>query len=111
MRIRDGNEILLVVMKFFFDTSLSLSLHHGFGLDIIHSRSFKRSDTFFSETFTFIFDKERVLLQPANSLLQPAKKVRLLTKFYFSRRDINADRLLRNTVGEPKTSLVNQIHT
>ena len=32
---------------------------------------------FVSEIFTFIFDMERVLLQPANSLLQPAKKVRI----------------------------------
>ena len=30
---------------------------------------------FVSELLTFIFDIERVLLQPANSLLQPAKKV------------------------------------
>ena len=30
-----------------------------------------------SEILTFIFDMERVLQQPANSLLQPAKKVRI----------------------------------
>ena len=32
---------------------------------------------FVSELFTFIFDMERVLLKPANSLLQQAKKVRI----------------------------------
>ena len=46
---------------------------------LAHPRSCKSSDTL--EIFTYIFDIERVLLQPANSLLQPAKKVRIKTKF------------------------------
>ena len=37
----------------------------------VSPRSFKRNFV------TFIFDMERVLLQPAKSLLQPAKKVRI----------------------------------
>ena len=37
----------------------------------------KKERYFVSEIFTVIFDMERVLLQPANSLLQPAKKVRI----------------------------------
>ena len=37
----------------------------------------KKERYFVSEIFTFIFDMERVLLQPANSLLKPAKKVRI----------------------------------
>ena len=35
----------------------------------------KKEQYFVSEILTYIFDIERVLLQPANSLLQPAKKV------------------------------------
>ena len=37
----------------------------------------QKERNFVSEIFTFIFDMERVLLQPDNSLLQPAKKVRI----------------------------------
>ena len=44
----------------------------------LHPRSCKRSDTLFQKSLLlFTFDMERVLLQPANSLLQPAKKVRI----------------------------------
>ena len=37
----------------------------------------EKEQNFVSDILTFIFDMERVLLQPANSLLQPAKKVRI----------------------------------
>ena len=36
-----------------------------------------KGEKFVSEIFIFIFDMERVLLEPANSLLRPAKKVRI----------------------------------
>ena len=42
----------------------------------------RRLTNFVSEILTFIFDMEGVLLQPANSLLKPAKKARVLTKFH-----------------------------
>ena len=38
----------------------------------------KKERNFVSDVLTFIFDMERVILQPANSLLQQAKKVRIL---------------------------------
>ena len=46
-------------------------------------RSCKRSDTLFQKSLLLFstLNMERVLLQPANSLLQPAKKVRIYTKF------------------------------
>ena len=43
-------------------------------------RSCKRSNTLFQKSFLLI-EIERVLLQPSNSLFQPAKKVRIWTKF------------------------------
>ena len=39
-------------------------------------QGFVKGEVFCFRYLVFIFDMERVLLQPANSLLQPAKKVR-----------------------------------
>ena len=54
---------------FIFNSSFYLSLTDTQGLE--------KERNFVSEILTFIFGMERVLLQPANSLLQPAKKVRI----------------------------------
>ena len=49
---------------------------------------------FVSEILTFIFDMERVLLQPANSLLQPAKKSKDLNKVLLLLQDLGLDSVI-----------------
>ena len=45
--------------------------------NVAQEKVLKKERNFASEILTFIFNMERVVLQPANSLLQPAKKVRI----------------------------------
>ena len=61
----------------FFTVKISLYNYRCPSLLYADTKVLEKKQNFVSDILTFIFDMERVLLQPANSLLQPAKKVRI----------------------------------
>ena len=61
----------------FFAVKISLYNYRCPSLLYADTKVLEKKQNFVSDILTFIFDMERVLLQPANSLHQPAKKVRI----------------------------------
>ena len=62
---------------------------YGYADQII--QGFEKGEVFVSDILTFIFDMEKVLLQPANSLLQSAKKSKDLNKVLLLLQDLGKD--------------------
>ena len=61
----------------FFAVKISLYNYRCPSLLYADTKVLEKEQNFVSDILTFIFDMERVLLRPANSLLQPAKKIRI----------------------------------
>ena len=77
-----------------FLPEFALSLLHWLSVEEQQDQGLvKGAKLCFRYPFTFIFDMEKVLLQPANSLLQPAKKVRSkdLNKVLLLLQDLEQD--------------------
>ena len=64
-------------LTFGISTVLVFQLKVYYKVDRLLTKVLQKERYFVSEIFTLLFNMERVLLQPANSLLQPAKKVRI----------------------------------